>query len=147
MKPKLVIKGQRELFKKLEAFGDEAEKRVSSITQITAEEIAADATNRAPANFGKLRQSINVEPKTPGNLKYSVNVNVVPIAAYVEFGTGAYVDVPPEWKDMAWAFYVNGKGFMHPQPYLYPAYRSGIDRYERDLQDLLRNLTNKFNRS
>ena len=146
MKPKLKITGQKELLKKLAAFGDEAERKVSLITFNTAQEIATKAAQNAPTNFGKLKQSINVNPNATGKLFYEVNVNNVPIAAYVEFGTGAFVEVPTEWKDMAWAFYVNGKGWMQPQPYLYPAWRSGSATYERDLEKLLTDLTNKFNR-
>ena len=146
MKPKLKITGQKELLKKLAEFGDEAERKASLITFNTAQEIATKAAQNAPANFGKLRQSINVEPNSAGKLFYEVNVNNVPIAAYVEFGTGTFVEVPPEWKEMAWAFYVNGKGWMQPQPYLYPAWRSGSATYERDLDKLLTDLTNKFNR-
>ena len=146
MKPKLKITGQKELLKKLAAFGEEAGRKVSLTTFNTAQEIATKAAQNAPTNFGKLKQSINVEPNSTGKLFYEVNVNAVPIAAYVEFGTGAFVEVPPEWKDMAWQFYVNGKGWMQPQPYLYPAWRSGSATYERDLEKLLTDLTNKFNR-
>ena len=35
---------------------------------------------------------------------------------------------------------------LEPQPYLYPAWRSGSATYERDLEKLLTDLTNKFNR-
>ena len=145
MKPKLKITGQKEVLKKLAEFGDEAERKVSLITFVAAQEIATKAAQNAPTDFGKLKQSINVQPNAPGKLFYQVSVNNVPIGAYVEFGTGAFVDVPPEWKDMAWAFYVNGKGWMQPQPYLYPAWRSGGEQYQRDLKKLLSDLTNKFN--
>lgn len=144
MQPKIKITGQKELLRELQKFGEEAEKKVSSITQITANEIALNATQKAPKNFGKIAQSINVEPKTPGSLFYAVYVNAVPIAAYVEFGTGSFVDVAPEWKDMAWTFYKNGQGTLQPRPYLYPAYTRGKQQYEKDLQRLLELLTKKY---
>lgn len=144
MQPKLKITGQKELFKKLAQFGNEAEKLIESVTQVTAEEIATNAKQNAPANFGKLKQSIHARKE--GHLFHTVYVNNVPIGAYVEFGTGAFVDVPTEWVDMAWQFYVNGKGYLRPQPYLYPAYTRGKTQYERDLKQLLEHLTKKHSK-
>ena len=138
------VEGVQELIKKLKKFGEDAEDKIESITAITAQEIATDAASNAPANYGKLRQSINANKE--GKMLYNVNVNAVPIGAYVEFGTGAKVDVPDEWKDLAWQFYVNGKGYLPPTPYLYPAYRKGRAQYEKDLQDLLDKLSSSFNK-
>lgn len=144
MQPKLKITGQKELFKKLAQFGEEAERMIESITQVTAEEIATNAKQNAPVNFGKLKQSIHARKE--GHLFHTVYVNNVPIGAYVEFGTGAFVDVPTEWVDMAWEFYKNGKGRLHPQPFLYPAYTRGKKIYEDNLKALLDQLTKKHSK-
>ena len=138
------VEGAQELIKKLKKYGTDAENKVESITKNIAEEIATDAADNAPANYGKLRQSINANKEY--KMLYNVNVNAVPIGAYVEFGTGAKVDVPDEWKDLAWQFYVNGQGYLPPTPYLYPAFRKGRDQYEKDLQDLLDKLSSSFNK-
>ena len=138
------VEGAQEIIKQLKKFGKDAEDKIESITAITAQEIATDAASNAPANYGKLRQSINSSKEN--KMLYNVNVNAVPIGAYVEFGTGAKVDVPDEWKDLAWQFYVNGKGYLPPTPYLYPAYRKGRAQYEKDLQDLLDKLSSSFNK-
>ena len=138
------VEGAQELIKKLKKYGKDAEDKIESITSITAQEIATDAASNAPVNFGKLRQSINASKEN--KMLYNVNVNAVPIGAYVEFGTGAKVDVPDEWKDLAWQFYVNGQGYLPPTPYLYPAFRKGRDQYEKDLQDLLDKLSSSFNK-
>ena len=138
------VEGAQELIKKLKKYGTDAEKKVESITKNIAEEIAADAADNAPANYGKLAQSINASKEY--KMLYNVNVNAVPIGAYVEFGTGAKVDVPEEWKDLAWQFYVNGQGYLPPTPYLYPAFRKGRDQYEKDLKDLLDKLSSSFNK-
>ena len=138
------VEGSQELIKKLKNYGKDAEDKIESITAITAQEIATDAASNAPANYGKLRQSINASKEN--KMLYNVNVNAVPIGAYVEFGTGAKVDVPDEWKDLAWQFYVNGKGYLPPTPYLYPAFRKGRAQYEKDLQDLLHKLSSSFNK-
>lgn len=138
------VKGAQELIKKLKNYGKDVEDKIESITSITAQEIASDATSNAPANYGKLRQSINATKEY--KMLYNVNVNAVPIGAYVEFGTGAKVDVPEEWKDLAWQFYVNGQGYLPPTPYLYPAFRKGRYQYEKDLQNLLDKLSSSFNK-
>jgi len=138
------VKGVDKVLKKLARFGDEADRKVIAVTMITAQEIATDAAQKAPTDMGKLKQSINATQETP--YKWWVNANVS-YAAYVEFGTGTNVEVPNEWKDIAMAYYVNGQGFMHPQPFLYPAYRKGIKQYEQDLKDLLDSLVRKFNQS
>jgi len=151
MQPKIKITGQKELLRALSKFGEEAEKRIDQITNIAAVEIAQDAKDRAPR--GKetnpdgnatinITQLINVEHTS--HLFYTVKVQADednPIPAYLEFGTGAFVKVAPEWKDMAWEFYKNGEGRLHPQPYLYPAYTRGKAQYENDLKQLLDQLT------
>lgn len=144
MKTKLKITGDKQLLKKIRAFGEEAETRIEGITQITANEIALKAIQNVPVNYGKIKQSISAQKETP--LLYTVNVNELPIGAYVEFGTGAKVQVADEWKDLAWQFYVNGKGYLPPTPYLYPAWKSGGVQYQKDLEDLLKYLTDKYNK-
>lgn len=176
MQPKLKITGQKELFKKLAQFGDEAERRIDIDTKNTAETIAEEAKQKAPVNFGKLKQSINV--KKEENLFYTVNVNAK-YGAYVEFGTGIKVSVPAEFQDIASAFQnERGGGFdemlesikewcrkkgipedrayiiamnlikegQNPQPYLYPAYVRGKPLYKRMLENTLETLTKKHSK-
>ena len=144
MQGKLKITGQKSVFKALAKFGTEVEQKVESVTQTTAQEIALVAAQNAPANFGKLRQSVHARKE--GHLFHTVYVNDVPIGAYVEFGTGTFVEVPAEWRDMAWEFYVNGKGYLRPHPYLYPAFTRGKAQYKKDLQQILDNLTKKHSK-
>lgn len=144
------VDGTQKLIKKIRKFGQDAENKISAVTQINAEEIATKATQKLSSYTdvdpdGKIAQSINVEPKTTGLLKYSIGVNQLPMGAYLEFGTGVFVQVAPEWKDIAWQFYVNGKGWLQPHPYLYPAYMNGKEQYEKDLKDLFQRLTERFN--
>lgn len=143
MKPKIKITGQQELIKALSKFGEEAERRVDQITHASATRIADQAKLNAPRANAEINiaQGINVAKES--KLFYTVNVQAVPIAAYLEFGTGAFVKVAPEWRGMAWEFYVNGTGRLHPQPYLYPAYTRGKKIYEDNLKALLDQLTKK----
>jgi len=67
-----------------------------------------------------------------------------PLAAYIEFGTGKYFSKYPgkeiEWQKLANIFYVDGKGRTYPQPYLYPAVKSG-------LVTMLSNIKNTINKN
>src|SRR5690606_21857399 len=96
MQPKLKITGQKELFRALSKFGEEAERRVDQITYGTATQIADQAKLNAPRANAEINiaQGINVAKES--HLFYTVNVQAVPIAAYLEFGTGAFVNVRSE---------------------------------------------------
>lgn len=141
--------GTRETIRRLKRFGQIGETRIKQITQVTAQEIGLEAKRNLSAYpnvdvTGNISQSINWSYSNDGLTGY-VNVNAVPMAAYIEFGTGTYVDVPPGWESIAWAFYVNGKGYTHPNPYLYPAYYNGRRQYKKDLKDALDDLTRRYN--
>lgn len=74
----------------------------------------------------ELKQMINTELSFTDTIKKAIiRQNFLPMGAYMEFGTGVYVKVAPEWKDMAWQFYVNGKGRLRATPYMYPAFVKG----------------------
>lgn len=107
MRPKLKVTGGAEIIKKLARFGIDSENEISKQTQLAAESIKLDATERAPVNLGKLKQSINAQRE--GKTLWSVFANEQ-YAAYVEFGTGAKVDVPDEFKDIANAYRGKGDG-------------------------------------
>lgn len=127
---------------KLKRFGSVGENRIKQITQVSANEIATEAQQNAPVNFGTLKQSINANQKDEFNWLVSVNVSYAP---YVEFGTGIFVEVPTGWEEFAMQYYVNGKGYSRPQPFLIPAYYKGVRQYKIDLKDSLNYLVERFN--
>jgi len=58
---------------------------------------------------------------------YRIWVDAGKMGAYIEFGTGEYAKwtvglYDQSWRDMAWDFFVNGKGKLPAHPYMYPAY-------------------------
>ena len=140
---RLIIKGEKELFKALSDFGKDARTGVAATTERIAEQMAKDAAANVATDNGKIKQQIRAEKIT--DLKWRVGANAS-YSAYVEFGTGTFVQVAPEWKDLAWEFYVNGKGMMRPQPFLYPAFKTAKVNYEDTLKQLLEHLTNKANK-
>lgn len=141
------IQGLNELLSKLAAFGDGVDSFVKAEISGIGFQIEADAKERAsaiPDIPAEVKQMIS---HTIGNNGYavSINQNALPIGAYIEFGTGIYVTVAPEWKDMAWRFYVNGKGRMQAHPYLYPAFIKGRDDFMDTLQRKINVLSRQFN--
>lgn len=134
----------------LRKFGSIGENRIKIISETIANEIAADAKvnvmgYRDKELASQIAQSIKVEKVRSDNFSYTVRVGTQPMSAYVEFGTGVFVQVPKGWEKIAWHYYVNGKGFMYPYPYLYPAYYKGRRQYKKDLKDSLNYLISRFN--
>ena len=88
-------------------YGDEAVKEFGDITKIKALEIVNEAQALVPRNNGTLAQSI--KQTKVSSLNYNVGTNE-PYAPYMEFGTGARVDVPAEFQQMANDAKGKGKG-------------------------------------
>ena len=77
------------------------------------------------------KQSVPKNQSDPANM-----------AAYFEFGTGlsaAQILAPyPQWvKDIAYEYYVSGKGTLIGKPYLFNNFLKNIETFERDLNTLL----------
>jgi len=97
----MAVRGVSSVIAELKQFGKDAEKLIDAETEAIAFQIEGDAKRLAPKNFGKLAQSISHSKPKPMNRKVTVNELY---GAYMEFGTGAKVVVPTEFKDMAATF-------------------------------------------
>ena len=130
------IKNINSVISELRKYSKEAEQLIEGITEQSARKIEKDAKQYAPANFGKLGQSINAFKESSSNW---VIVAGAPYAAYVEFGTGGLVNVPTELKDIAITW--KGKGIrkinLRPRPYMYPALLKGRNEYLETLKKAL----------
>ena len=89
---KLRVKGNRAVIKGL----DLANRRVESVVKNNLRDWAIDtesvAKSRVPVDTGALKNSINADTANEGfTWKVGTNISYAP---YVEFGTGAFVDVP-----------------------------------------------------
>jgi HK97 gp10 family phage protein len=139
------IKGLNTVLANIRKYGKEAEKDIEGVTELVARNIEKNAKNYAPANFGKLGQSIQAIKDTPLNWKVEAGGVIAPYAPFVEFGTGGLVDVPNELKDQAIKF--KGKGIkqvnLRPRPYLYPALLQGRTEY----LDKLKKVLDKYGKS
>jgi len=141
------LKGGNKFKAKLKDISKDSRRKVGDIVRVNANEIASDAGSNAPKMFkteaggfptnGEINQSIDTDKVT--ELEYRVSVNSV-MGAYAEFGTGAYIKIPNGWEDVAWHYYVNGKGMIMPTPYFIPAFRAGKERVKKDLNKYLNNL-------
>jgi len=139
------IKGLNSVLANIRKYGKEAEKDIEGVTELVARNIEKNAKNYAPANFGKLGQSIQAVKDTPLNWNVEAGGVIAPYAPFVEFGTGGLVEVPDELKDQAIKFI--GKGIkqvnLRPRPYLYPALLQGRTEY----LDKLKKVLNKYGKS
>lgn len=133
------LKGLNEVISNLRKYGKEAEKDIEGVTAQVAKNIEGYAKSAAPANFGKLGQSIQAKKIDNYNWAIEAGGTIAPYAPYVEFGTGGLVNVPNELKEQAIKF--KGKGIkqvnLRPRPYLYPALLRGRKEYIEKLQKLL----------
>lgn len=64
------------------------------------------------------------------------------IAAYIEFGTGLFAKELlagyPKWiQEIAWKYYVSGKGTLKSRPYLFNNFLKFIGVFERELKKLM----------
>jgi HK97 gp10 family phage protein len=98
------IKGIEQVVAQLRKYGKEVETDIGAITARVASEIALDAKNIAPTNFGALGGSIMPIEQSKTVWVISAGGVKAPYAAFVEFGTGTLVKVPSEWTEIAAQF-------------------------------------------
>lgn len=146
------IKGLNKVLKKLRKFGDEAEIVIGQVTEATAKEFVQDARNFAPVDLGKLKQNIKDHKVNDLNYKVSVDGVAQKYAPYVEFGTGAKVNLQylreaglPESYAMKFKGNDIKKVNISPQPYFFPAYILAKREYVLDLKQELKILQKKYN--
>lgn len=101
--------------------------------------VANHARSLAPqGKTGKLKASIFADTSQPFNKTVGSNLWYAP---FVEFGTGVNVfktnfRFTPEMRDYAKEFFVTGKGFAYPVPYLFPA-------VEAERKEIVKRIRNK----
>lgn len=114
------MKNLQELRDKLKAFPKYITEEISVEFVASAQTIVRNAQVASPIKDGNLRQSISYFQRS------TLNVQVIAAAhyaAYQEFGTGALVDVPPGFENLAAR--ARGQGIrqvnINPHPYFIPA--------------------------
>jgi len=66
------------------------------------------------------------------------------IAIWTEMGTGQsaatyLATVDPQWRAVAQRYYINGKGTIINQPYMYPAFMKYKELFIKDLKEAIKN--------
>lgn len=133
------IKNLDKVLKALNRLPQNLDREMEIILQDNATSMERSAKRFAPVGQlfgGTLRQSIT--SFRAGKLDWRFKVSA-PYWAYVEFGTGGLVLVPPELYDIAIKF--KGKGLkkidLRPRPFVYPALVLQRKQYFEDLENLL----------
>lgn len=136
----MAVRGINSAISQIRRLSQEAIQKMEDATELTAREIELKAKTLAPTDLGKLGQSIRAEKVTAKNWKIVAGGLIAPYAPFVEFGTGAIVSVPDEWKEIAIKF--KGAGIkqvnLRARPYMYPAYVDGRKKYLERLKAIIR---------
>lgn len=115
-----IILGVEDLSKRLNKISAELKAGIKNEIQASGQTIAAEARGRVPRDTGLLGNSIS----SYGIEEGTEIVAQKEYAAYVEFGTGALVDVPAGLEDYAIQF--KGAGVkqvnLPARPYMFPSY-------------------------
>lgn len=136
----MAVRGINNAISQIRRLSQEAIQKMEDATELTAREIELKAKNLAPTDLGKLGQSIRAEKITTKKWKIVAGGLIAPYAPFVEFGTGAMVSVPEEWKEIAIKF--KGQGInqvnLRARPYMYPAFVEGRKKYLERLKAIIR---------
>ena len=132
----MAVRGRDEIIRNLQRYSQ------SMIREFEYELLRASSTMEmkakmnAPVDLGKLRQSIF---HRVNNTELTAEVGATEFyAPYVEFGTGQYVQVDSDFRDLAMEFYVNGQGKTRPKPFLIPAFYSERNKFIQNIKNIVR---------
>ena len=108
--------------------------------------ISSAFENKGLTGIVGVMQGGEVDIYEGGEVVGSVNKDGNEMAAYIEFGTGlsaVQILAPyPKWvRDIAWQFYVNGKGLLQGKPYLFNNFLVISEKFKKDLSILTKRVT------
>lgn len=108
--------------------------------------ISSAFENKGLTGIVGVMQGGEVDIYEGGEVAGSVNKDGNEMAAYIEFGTGlsaVQILAPyPKWvRDIAWQFYVNGKGLLQGKPYLFNNFLVISEKFKKDLSILTKRVT------
>jgi hypothetical protein len=119
----IVIEGSDEFLSKLHTFAKDVEDAVEEEITMAIDEIYNRAQLLAPTDLAGGAGIRSTAYKEVTKLQGEVGYNSL-LAAYHEFGTGAFVDIPPGLEAYAMTFFVNGKGRIPANAFLFPSFYS-----------------------
>src|ERR1700748_298741 len=107
----------QQAIQQLQQLEKDSRKAMKEAERKFATSVVQDARSLAPVNAGELIESIGFE-QTEIETDIFADAGY---AAYVEFGTGPLVEVPPGLEDYARTFFITGKGHQPAHPFFFPA--------------------------
>lgn len=119
---KFTVKVDDDLIKQFKGLEKKLTQTLQDELYAAALDIETESKRLVPVDTGILKNSSGVRVD---NLKFTVFYGAK-YAPYIEYGTITRVNVPPEMQDNAILFKGAGirkTGGIHPQPFLYPAYK------------------------
>ena len=137
----ITVKYNGDLLKSILTIDDVLRTKIIDEAKAAALNVETGAKRDCPVDNGTLRNSIHIEEQLNGS-SYSVLIGSdIPYAPYVEFGTGDFVSVLPEYQDFAMQFKGSKKVVgMNAQPYLIPNYEEEKIRFIERLKALFNNV-------
>ncbi len=130
--------------KAMRAVNDKVDRMLEAEIAAATRKTSRDAKSAAPVDKVGLKPSIRTEIKG----KTGETLVGVGYGPYVEFGTGSKVNVPTELKDYAMQF--KGAGIRNvntrAQPYLYPAFFTQRDRFNKTVDDQIAKIFKRHSR-
>lgn len=136
----IIVKNNQIVIDRLKGIADLLPGKLNQAIGGSLYTIEGNAKSACPVDTGAVRQSIAVEMRTDGVIGGKVgcfeNMNP-PIAAYIEFGTGTEVQVPPGLEKYAMSFFVSGKGHLPARPFLFPAFFAEIATLTENLKKVI----------
>ena len=135
---KLTFEGNTAFQKKLKDLPKEVEEEFALEIEATLNDIRNQSLLLAPTDIagGQGIRSTGYSDFNRANLEGEVGYRTK-YAAYVEFGTGAFVDIPAGLEDYAMQFFVNGKGRIPAKAFLFPAFFRETKELEKRMAKIL----------
>lgn len=164
----MAVKGLNNVLASIKKFEDAISQEVKEQVEFHTGEIEIAAIRNAPGPGDEIRTEGGSQSQqdiargrgwTPINQAIGYNISdggfkgtvfversAGEVAVWVEMGTGqsakSYLStVDPEWRSLAQKYYINGRGTIINQPYLYPAYLKGRIDFINDLKQALKKIS------
>lgn len=135
------IDGLESTFAKLDKTVDKVKDQIDNEMAASTELMATIAKSIFSADAPEIRASIRSNKLRDFSYEIIAGRGDDPMAAYIEFGTGRffpqYIGKEKEWQDLARQYYINGKGWMRPAPYLYPSVVSGVVSLTSNIKNII----------
>jgi hypothetical protein len=130
------IRGLKNLQKRLKDLPNDIQEEVDIYLDAKALNVERDAIAAAPVDHGFLKGGIKANISL--FLSKSIASNAA-YSAYVEFGTGPHVRIPPGMEAYAAQFKGSRPGNSKAQPFLFPAYFKNLRprQVEKDLKKII----------